>query len=173
MKNQIQKAYHLTDADLESIKNNMKLEYFREGGKFVEEVSDDGMLNVRWHRGRKRGAMFAALHPNDNTRVIVGWSMVHRRYDKFDRENAFYVALGRALAWSDDERYLRKEDSKEAFPTFVPASTTLAFQFFLNRAKSYYKDKTMPSWTKRPLLVRSQSWQETLTRCNDQQVVVH
>lgn len=157
MKNQLIKRYALKEEDFQFMFDNAKIMYFREKGCFKWH-NNDRMQGQTYCRGKKRGVMIATLHPRNHSQVIIGWSMCHKKYDRFDRERGIYTALGRALAWSNDTRYSSKESLDSlAFPTFIPSSMTYDFTVFVSRVAKYYKNCTMPEWTDSPL-VRNKSW---------------
>lgn len=156
MKNQLAKKLALTEEDFSFMHKHMKLMYFREKGSY-KLVGSDGVDSYQYCRGKKRGVILATLNPKDPSKVIVGWSMSHKKFDRFDKERGIYTALGRALAWADDVRYLTKESRDEAYPTFIPSSMMNDFVLFVTRIANYYKGCEMPQWVDSPH-IRSQAW---------------
>lgn len=111
--------------------------------------------------GDKIGVLFAGVHAHEPTKVMVGFSLLHKN-DKFD-----YVCLGnkrpshmpnfgkmvaakRAYKWHLFEKitngHLNGADSKEYKIVPIPYSIKDELVKFLNRCKSYYKDKQLPEW---------------------------
>lgn len=156
MRNQLTKKYALKEEDFQFMFDNAKIMYFREKGSFKWH-NNDRMQGSVFCRGKKRGVMIATLHPKNHSQVIIGWSMCHKKYDRFDHERGIYTALGRALAWSNEIRYSTKEASDNAFPTFIPSSMMNDFTIFVTRIARYYKDCVMPEWADSPL-IRAQAW---------------
>lgn len=156
MRNQLTKKYALKEEDFQFMFDNAKIMYVREKGCFKWQNNDRTQGQV-FCRGKKRGVMIATLHPKNHSQVIIGWSMCHKKHDKFDRERGIYTALGRAMAWSNDSRYNSKECNDNSFPTFVPYSMFSDFTIFVHRIISYYKECTFPKWSGSPL-IRTQAW---------------
>ncbi|MFW6001937.1 MAG: hypothetical protein ACOCQD_01200 [archaeon] len=92
----------------------------------------DNMLIQYIKRGSKGNVgVMVAIPVGSN--VYFGWSKVHTKYDVFNKEFSKDVAVGRAL--------------REIDLTEVPYSITKEFVRFINRSRSYYKDKKFPQIT--------------------------
>ena len=112
-------------------KHNVMFEYVRQGGKRRPIKDSEGKV-VRMGGGKRVGAMVAVPVGND---VLIGWTKCHLRSkdgpkytDKFDSKVAILAAAGRAALKSDER---------------VPHSVKKQLKRFIERAKRYYKDKTV------------------------------
>lgn len=82
---------------------------------------------IRNKRGVPKGVLLAMVIPGSNT-VRIGWSMCHLRKDKFDKQRAVDLAIGRM-----------KRDS------VVPQSIKRTIVDFYDRWTKFFKDRDFKS----------------------------
>ncbi len=88
-------------------------------------------------KNHRRGVMIAFVSPDDPDQVLIGWSLCHRKLDRFNVNIGIDVAIGRALTWS----FLTDRNK------YIPASMYNSFMKFVDRMKRYFKDKEVIDWT--------------------------
>ena len=76
--------------------------------------------------GKRIGIVVAIELDTDNVRI--GWSLCNVKLDKFDRYRGLQIAVGRAIYNST---------------TDIPQSVYPTLTHFAQKAKRYYKDKTV------------------------------
>lgn len=82
-------------------------------------------------RRQLKGIWVASPTSMDPNNVNIGWALCNtKRGDRFDKSRAFDIALGRAVKVSAQD---------------LPQSLEEGYNFFENRCKRYYKDKTILS----------------------------
>lgn len=78
-------------------------------------------------RRQLKGVWVAAPIIDSSNKVSIGWSLCNKKLgDKFDKQRAFEIALGRAC---------------KASTAFLPMSLQEGYKFFTKRCRRYYKDK--------------------------------
>lgn len=93
-------------------------------------------------RGKKKGVLLATLHPENEHRVIVGFSLCHSN-DKFDYVDGLHLN-----DWGKEIAYNRGVKIADVSGTVkVPVTIQCLLPKFIRRCKSYYRDKKFPSWT--------------------------
>lgn len=112
-------------------------------------------------RGKKvrKGVMVAC--PVDDENIIIGYSMCHfSKNDTYDFFNGFDIALDRADKWwvMENETRLKPIIENNVVVGHIPTDEYLAEQVphsirrslakFINRMQRYYKDKSLPKWSK-------------------------
>jgi len=88
------------------------------------------------------GVMIAGIRPEQPDTVLVGYSLCHRN-DKYNcpggiKRHDFdkILAAQRAIKWNTDDSNI----------PHIPYSLRKPFGKFMNRCRTYYKDKTLTSW---------------------------
>lgn len=131
-----------------------RIEYLRRGAR---------------QKGRKKGVLYCGIDPKYPTNVVMGFSMCHS-IDRFDyvkkqRESGFGLrtATKRACKWRDHTDYFVQlshtegelELGDELFSFInpdvksvieIPPSVIAPLKKFIERCRSYYKDKDFPTW---------------------------
>jgi hypothetical protein len=96
-------------------------------------------------RGKKRGVLLATLHPENENRIIIGFSMCHPN-DRFNYVDGLPIDdWGKEMAYN---RGVKIADSTGDIK--VPVTVQCLLPKFLRRCKNYYKDKNFPAWTSNP-----------------------
>ena len=79
-------------------------------------------------RNQPVAVIAAVVHPVENDSVFLGWSRCNKSLgDRFDRNLGIKIAVDRALARGGN--------------TFIPDSLQEDFNYMINRANRYFKDK--------------------------------
>lgn len=101
-------------------------------------------------RCSKVGIMVATVNPNDPSQAIVGFSMCHTPLDKFDKEFGMSIAEKRAQKYAEEFTILpHKSEKSEYNPgVVVPYKIRPSLRKFVQRCNVYFKDKSLPVWTK-------------------------
>jgi len=90
---------------------------------------------------KKVGMLVAGVHPEEKNKVVVGYSLCHKKYDEFDKIGFKRVpGHGRAMAVTRAVRW------NNAYYVNVPPSIHGDFFKFVERCKKYYKDKELVPW---------------------------
>lgn len=137
---------------------SQRIEYLRKNGR---------------KQGRKKGVMWCGVDPDDENKVMVGFSICSA-LDKFDWVSDRYepgfgleLAQVRADKWKDKDEYfvqlsypepeLYSDDvsimkyvnpnTKEILE--IPPSIVKRLKTFIVRCKKYYKDKDFPVWVEK------------------------
>ena len=142
--------------------------------KKIEKLSKESELNfyfeqalkhphtrVEFTRNKQRqkmGVMIAAIDPTNNTKVIVGFSLTHKKWDDFDhlkfgfiKEKDFgkKIAYRRALKWKDKDQsfiYSIKLETRSSAIVYIPQTVHESLACFVFGCYKYYKDKEFPQW---------------------------
>ena len=115
--------------------------------KLEKEISQ-GIVKLEKSRsgkhvfGKKKiGMLVAGIHPEEKDKVVVGFSLCHKKYDQFDKigfkkvpGHGKHMAAIRAVRWNDAE-YID-----------IPPSIHDDLCKFVERCKKYYKDKDLVTW---------------------------
>lgn len=89
-----------------------------------------------FRKGRRKKGLFVAItDPRDSNHIICGYSMCHPS-DRFSKAKAIDIAYGRSIKWDSLSKTFYR----------VPDSMKVELRRFLQRAKSYFKDKTISTW---------------------------
>lgn len=91
------------------------------------------------------GVLIAGISPSDPSKVIIGYSLCHKK-DWYNHFRGVHVpdydkklAVTRALSWMEDEKVFVE----------VPDSLEKKMQAFISRCQKYYKDKELVLWATR------------------------
>lgn len=146
---------HLFNAAFEIQSLDKKLvQSFRIGRKFEE--NDEGRLELV-SKGIKKGMFLAAPHPEFDGKVIIGYSLCHKK-DRFDYKDdvklpglGTWYALLKAKKYANSERFVIATDARaKQLPkpiVKIPQSMAKDLAKFIIRCRKFYKDKELPEWT--------------------------
>jgi hypothetical protein len=142
-----------------------KLTKQSELNSYFKRAMDDPHTRVEYIRkGRgfqprqKIGVMIACIDPLDDSKVIIGFSLCHQRWDVFDHtdfgmfaEKDFgkVIAHRRAMKYRDKvEYYVYSEKLEENFKetVYIPYTVHESLVKFIYDSYKYYKDKDFPLW---------------------------
>lgn len=139
----------------------------------IEKLSKESELNFYFEQALKHphtrvefirkkrqkiGVMIAALDPTDITKVIVGFSLCHKKYDEFDHLNfgtiekkdfGKVVAFRRALKFKDKEEsfiYSIPLETRRSDVVYIPQTVHESLASFVFGCYKYYKNKDFPIW---------------------------
>ena len=94
-------------------------------------MNNNGIIHEYIYDKRRqlKGVWVAAPTLSEPNEVGIGWALCNNKLgDKFDKRRGISIALGRASKLST---------------AFLPSSLQEGYNFFFNRCKRYYKDKTI------------------------------
>lgn len=92
-------------------------------------------------RGPKKGVLLATLHPENEHRVIIGFSLCSDR-DRWDYVDGVHVPnFGKDVAYN---RAVKLADAEVAN---VPRTIQSVLPYFIERSKKYFKKCLLPRWT--------------------------
>jgi hypothetical protein len=104
----------------------------------------------------KIGVMYANVLPNRwADKVIIGYSLCNRKYDKWDhiqtryrRGFGLHIAFARACKWMEIEDDAERSMKYTTLSDEVPNSIRKPLKAFIERCSKYYQDKDLPYWAK-------------------------
>ncbi len=143
----------------------------------TEEKKDGSIINYPGSRGNVVGIMVAFISPDDSNQIVIGYSKCKLKCanggsDQWDKEFGLNLARERAMKWCEcstvavlnnnvkisDARKEREKQVNEmianghpvpaATEVIVPITISTQIRAFILRAYRYYKNYTLPAWTK-------------------------
>lgn len=133
-----------------------KVEYFKTNRKVIK--NDDGTFK-KLTKGKKKGVFLAFVDPLAEENVCIGYSMCHPN-DKFDYQRGYrfkglglWHAVRKAEKYKDSHTFrISKTSADKQLPkeiVKIPQSMGKGLVNFIDRCRSYYKDKNLPPWAEK------------------------